>query len=40
MAGDISGPSGLPVIITFVIVAAVFVSILIWSTRSRRHDGS
>jgi hypothetical protein len=36
MTGDISGPSGLPVIITLLIVAAVFVSILIWSTRSRR----
>ena len=40
MTGDISGGSGLPVLITLVIVAAMFVSILVWSTRSRRHDRS
>ena len=40
MTGDISGGSGLPVLITLVIVAAIFVSILVWSTRSRRHDRS
>ena len=40
MTGDISAPSGLPVLITLVIVAAVFVSILIRSIRSGRHDRS
>ena len=40
MTGDISGTSGLPVLITLVIVAAIFVSILVWSTRSRRQDRS
>lgn len=40
MTGDISGGSGLAVFITLVIVAAIFVSILVWSTRSKRHDRS
>ena len=40
MTGDVSGVSGLPVLIAMLIVAAVFVSILVWSTRPRRDDGS
>jgi hypothetical protein len=40
MTADISGGSGLSVLITLVFVATIFASILVWSSRSRRQDRS